>query len=760
MKHADPKQFKLPQVQMPVSISRIFSRISSNRAKPIKFNNVIRDGMQANLGTNPSAAEILNMITHVLDANYDSIQLGGGTFMDLFIAKGRDEWGENSALFGEFKDMIESSALIRGAFLTGYSMNPQDVVDAFIVELAKRGLNEVTNFHGLNDFRVQKSVFEAVQKARDAGYKIRAPKVVCVEDNPNITVAGCIKALREQKNIADSGIYLKNASGKIDPEFVRELIKAVAREFPGEEITFHTHNNHGLGYATSTAAVEAAVEVKADLAIDTLPHPLAEGTAQISARRMKFIIDTHPDPRVRARSPDYSEDGERPDFDKMYETRHRYARYETVYDRELFEALYEAGMAGGATSTIKGIDGMMDNLVDIYKNARTAGGKPKKLSELNAEERERAEKKAMIALAKTEAQIKTLYGFPTNVTPYQKMLTEAAAWELVERRNPQYLPFTKQRPAVVNYLTGGLGIVPLNADVNQIKIAFEAKKVLDFIPFEPADEREPLMEATRQRLIAAGYENPSTVDVLTAAITYAKDGFDHVMRRSGQSTLPQHLEEVEVFKTIGRAKGIKESKFIPLKNIPQQPPEWPDYLIPSPEQDDRIRVADVGAAIGAANLEFFAQAILEKQKISDGFYKTGMGNEGYYKREVSQRSSLKRTFENISKFTQSTIQQADLGQAFQDFERQADQDIDMFIAALPAILRDAGFERRKVNSIVQNPIIDELMQKVVSAKGILPQFVPSITKLDMAKHIMSAFPNDPEVLAEQDQHIQRVAALA
>lgn len=643
--------------------------------QPIKFNNVFRDGVQSNLGTNPTANEMLAMLPNIKEAGYDSVQAAGGTFMALFVDKGRDEWAQNTKLLGAFKeDGPPATALFRGDCVMGYDRNPQDVIDAIVLEMAQRGLKEITNFHGLNDERMQEGVFKAVKNARAQGHDIIAPKVICVEYNPNITVESCLEALERQAPMADSGIYIKNANGKAEPDMIYALVGAIAERFEGEEITLHSHNNHGLAYAIYLAGIEAAVEAGADLALDVLPAPLAEGTAQPSAARIYDMIANHPSEAVRKRAPQYKPENEEQDYKAIYELRFRYRNAETRYSKRLYDALYKAGMAGGATSTVKGINGMLPNLMAALKTDDEEG--------------------AFIALCEMEDEVKAHLGHPVSVTPYQKMLTEAAAFEVIYR-NLGKEPYENMTAAVKNYLTGGLGAVPKTAD-SKLKaraiMESELEKEKDFIA---AADLPPLMAASEKALKKAGYANPKRSDIATAAML-GKKGLEHV---------------------IARVKGV---------NKPQETPSLPDYLKP-PHEGYSYKCGksaypyDIAKALGGASaLERFAQAVCEMEKFSDGFYKAGLDDCG----ACYTRMRKDDEFQVIS------AREKYLCTLYKSWMRQAHEEAGDFVAEIPAKLKAYGLSAVQATGSMKQ--VQEILYDVVDAKA-KNASLRSLPALDAAK---------------------------
>ena len=116
------------------------------------FHDVLRDGIQSLMGTNPSADEIISSYPTCHLTGCSQVQTAGGTFFDLFAKKGRDEWSEVEKIITSFKKKnVKQTALIRGDFLFGYEPYSYDVVEGTVLEFAKMGINIFHNFHGMND---------------------------------------------------------------------------------------------------------------------------------------------------------------------------------------------------------------------------------------------------------------------------------------------------------------------------------------------------------------------------------------------------------------------------------------------------------------------------------------------------------------------------------------------------------------------------------------------------------------------------------
>ena len=107
------------------------------------------------------------------------------------------------------------------------------------------GVNILQNFHGLNDAACLSGVAQAVTEAQGAGYDIIAQGTICIEDNPNVTVARCLVFAEELIELGHKGFYLKSASGRLSAYFVYELVSSLYKRFPDQDITIHAHSTFG-----------------------------------------------------------------------------------------------------------------------------------------------------------------------------------------------------------------------------------------------------------------------------------------------------------------------------------------------------------------------------------------------------------------------------------------------------------------------------------------------------------------------------------
>jgi len=557
----------------------------------IKFQDVLRDAVQSLFGTNPSAQEIIECYPTAHLTGTHAIQTGGGTFFDLFAKKGRNEWDEAKKLISHFRNLgVRQSTLIRGDFLFGYEPQPYDVIRALVFEYAAMGMNVLQNFHGLNDARCLAGVAQAVAEAQAAGHDIIAQGTICIEDNPNVTVARCLAFADELVALGHSGFYVKSASGRLNPYFVYELVSALYRRFPDQGVTIHAHSTYGEAPACYMAATLAAIEQNKDITMDVQHPALAGSTAQPSMNKMVDLIRNYPDERVSSKTPELNIDAIKESMFSLYGLRFRYREFESSYNPELVDAMYAARTPGGASATLKSIPGLVENLGRLLG---TAG--------------DHADwDQIQIAIYRMQATILRDLGQPTQVTPYAANTTGQAAlslWHQLEGRDKYHSLY----PGVADYLAGRHGRVPAGASPGL------AKKALDQLGLEKqedymlATDRADGLPQAEDRLVAAGIANPTTRQKISVAM----------------------LQDSSSFKAIEHVVACDQGR-----NVPVPPPALPFYARPPqpmPRADGAGFNRDVRDAVniigGYSKLQEIAERALHIKQLVDRRYIFPAGEE-------------------------------------------------------------------------------------------------------------------------------------
>ncbi len=557
----------------------------------IKFQDVLRDAIQSLFGTNPSAQEIIDSYPTAHLIGTDTIQTGGGTFFDIFAKKGRDEWAEVEKLVSHFKTLgVRQSALIRGDFLFGYKPQPYDVIRGLVFEYAAMGMNVLQNFHGLNDARCLAGVAEAVAEAQAAGFDITVQGTICIEDNPNVTVGKCLTFADQLVALGHSGFYLKSASGRLSPYFVYELVSALYRRFPDQDVTIHAHSTYGEAPACYMAASLASIEQNKAITMDVQHPALAGSTAQPSMNKMVDLIKNYPDERIAAESPQLDIDAIKASMFSLYGLRFRYREFESRYNADLVKSMYAARTPGGASATLKSIPGLVDTLGRLL-------GKGDKHADWD---------RIQIAIYQMQHQILDDLGQPTQVTPYAANTTGQAAlslWHQLEGRDKYHTLY----PGIVDYLAGRHGHVPASASRMLVAKALKQLGLEASENYAMAKDRPDGLPSAKEKLIKAGLEQPTMRQTISAAVISDSGpfkGIDHI---------------------VACDKG---------QNMPSPPPQQPFYSLPPQpvlRKDGHGYNRDVRDAVniigGYSKLQEIAERVLHIKQLVDRRYIFPAGEE-------------------------------------------------------------------------------------------------------------------------------------
>ena len=557
----------------------------------IKFQDVFRDSIQSLFGTNPSAQEMIDAYPTAHLIGTDAIQTGGGTFFDIFAKKSRNEWAEVEKLLLHFKSHgVRQSALIRGDFLLGYEPQSYDVIKGLVFEYAKMGVNILQNFHGLNDAACLSGVAQAVTEAQGEGYDIIAQGTICIEDNPNVTVARCLVFAEELIELGHKGFYLKSASGRLSAYFVYELVSSLYKRFPDQDITIHAHSTFGEAPVCYMAAALAAVELDKDITMDVQHPALAGSTAQPSMNKMLNLIRNYPDERVAAKSPQLNYDAIKASMSSLYGLRFQYRDFESRYNSELVEAMYYARTPGGASATLKSIPGLVENL------GRLLG--------VNGHHADWDQ--IQIAIYQMQAEILEDLGQPTQVTPYAANTTGQAAlslWHQLEGREKYHSLY----PGIADYLVGRHGKVPSSTSKKLITKALMQLKLRTSDKYKKAVDRPNGIPIAEEKLVKAGLPKPTLRQKISASLlkdSASLKAIEHILDCANECNSPE------------------PPPALPFYAMPPNPMLRPDGT--GFNRDIRDAVSAIG---GYSKLQEIAERVLHIKQLVDRRYIFPAGEE-------------------------------------------------------------------------------------------------------------------------------------
>lgn len=275
-----------------------------------------RDWQQSVASGSESSAHMLRVAPHI-EAYYKGLadrfpgaaEIGGGTVprMDMKI-RGEDPYDHISTQRKKLKN-TPAMALIRSDAGMGMEETAPDVLEDYLLNYHKAGIDVFRNFHALNDerahLRVAKSLYKTeAENGTRAHYQAAYSYAVSDKDEaiynartPVTFFKKLVALLRKeaQKDGLEQDAYLphsfviKDPSGVLDPKMAAEITRQVKMEMakgglPNIPFGIHTHNQMGHAADMYKAAVAAGANF-----IDCGPTPGGYGAQPSMPQMLEYL---------------------------------------------------------------------------------------------------------------------------------------------------------------------------------------------------------------------------------------------------------------------------------------------------------------------------------------------------------------------------------------------------------------------------------------------------------------------------------------
>ncbi len=252
--------------------------------KPVKITEtVLRDAHQSLLATRMRTDDMLPIAPKLDEVGYHSVEMwGGATFDSAMRFLGEDPWDRIRRL-KELMPNTPFQMLLRGQNIVGYHHYPDDIVERFVINAHKNGIEIFRIFDALNDVR---NMEFAMNVAKRVGAHVQAS--ICYTISPVHTIEGYVKMAKELIDMGADSICLKDMAGLLDPFTAYELIKRLKEESE-VPIQLHTHSTSGFATASVLKAIEAGVDI-----VDTAISSMALGTSQPPTETVVSILKGTP----------------------------------------------------------------------------------------------------------------------------------------------------------------------------------------------------------------------------------------------------------------------------------------------------------------------------------------------------------------------------------------------------------------------------------------------------------------------------------
>lgn len=423
---------------------------------------VLRDAHQSLMATRMSAEDMLPIVEKMDKAGYYALECWGGATYDSAIRFLNEDPWERLREIRKRTPNTKLMMLLRGQNLIGYRHYADDLVDKFVENATKNGIDIFRIFDALNDPRNLEASLNAVKK-----YGAHAQLTIAYTTSEVHTVEYYTNLAKQYNDLGADSICLKDMAGILTPAVTRELIPAI-KEVIDVPLNLHTHATSGVSQMTYLEAVKAGVDI-----IDTAISPFAEGTSQPATESTALVfeelgIDTHLDIEVLEEIADYFKG-----------IRNKYLENNTLDPKMLFA----------------------DPKALIYQ---VPGGM---LSNLNSQLREAGAIDKYDDVLNEVPSVRKDLGYPPLVTPMSQMVGTQAVFNILTGERYKMVP-----NEIKDYLKGNYGKSPAPIDEDFRQSIIGDDEVIDF---RPADRLEPEFDKLKEEL---GELAKNDEDVITYAL--------------------------------------------------------------------------------------------------------------------------------------------------------------------------------------------------------------------------------------------------
>ncbi len=260
--------------------------------KPILYTDTtFRDGHQSLLATRVRTQDMQRVAEGFAKSHPDLFSMevwGGATFDVAMRFLYESPWHRLAALREAMPNML-LQMLFRGSNAVGYSAYPDNLIEKFVEQSWKTGIDVFRIFDSLNWVEAMKVSIRAVRERTDA----LCEAAICYTSlSPKYTLQYYLDLARQLEDEGAHLLCIKDMAGLLKPlaatELVSELKKAV--NIP---IHLHTHDTAGIQAATYLTAINAGVDI-----VDCALGALSGLTSQPNFNSVVAMMQGHERERV------------------------------------------------------------------------------------------------------------------------------------------------------------------------------------------------------------------------------------------------------------------------------------------------------------------------------------------------------------------------------------------------------------------------------------------------------------------------------
>jgi len=201
---------------------------------------VLRDGHQSLIATRMRTRDMLPAAERLDEVGYRSLEVWGGATFDVCLRFLREDPWERLRALKRAMPKTPLQMLLRGQNLVGYRHYADDVVEKFVAEAARQGVDIFRVFDALNDPRNMETALRAVKKSG-----ARAQATICYTTSPVHTLEAFVALGKRLAALDADELCVKDMGGFMPPSEGGALVRALVKEV-GLPVIVHTHSSSGM----------------------------------------------------------------------------------------------------------------------------------------------------------------------------------------------------------------------------------------------------------------------------------------------------------------------------------------------------------------------------------------------------------------------------------------------------------------------------------------------------------------------------------
>ncbi|RPE31400.1 pyruvate carboxylase [Acinetobacter sp. BIGb0102] len=247
-----------------------FSQWMLDQKRVLITDTTMRDAHQSLFATRMRSADMLAVAPYYSQMANElfSLECWGGATFDVAMRFLKEDPWERLAKLREAIPNILFQMLLRSSNAVGYTNYADNVVQHFIAQAAKGGIDLFRVFDSLNAVDNMRVAIDAV---RESG--MLCETAICytsdIHDNSRrYNLKYYVEMAKQLEKAGANILAIKDMAGICKPNAAHELIRALKEE-TGLPVHFHTHDTSGIAAASILAAIDAGVDV-VDTAMDAM----------------------------------------------------------------------------------------------------------------------------------------------------------------------------------------------------------------------------------------------------------------------------------------------------------------------------------------------------------------------------------------------------------------------------------------------------------------------------------------------------------